>query len=114
LRISNHPGDLPKYDKYKLLYIAMSEHAGFLRLSIKNCLYLILILRTKKVVDIIKWWWFKINVNNVDGLTLQHFWQNALKLIGICRTRISGIRGRIRRRERIIQEVARNLIQVLR
>ncbi len=82
----------------------MSEQARLLRLSIKNCLYLILILLIKKVVDKIKWWWFKIKVNGVDGLTL----------IGICRTCISGIRGRIRRRERIIQDVARNLIQVLR
>ena len=82
---ANHPGDLPKY-RYKLLYIAMSEQARFLRLSIKNCLYLILILRIKKVVDIIKWQWFKINVNNVDDLTLRHFRRKALKLIGICRT----------------------------
>jgi hypothetical protein len=52
-------------------------------------------------------------VNNADGLTLQHFRQNALKLIGICRTAKAGFVA-IRRRERIIQDVARNLIQVLR
>jgi hypothetical protein len=53
------------------------------------------------VVDWIKYGWFKINVNGVDGLTLRHFWRNALKLIGIYRT---CIRGRVSRRERIIQE----------
>ena len=82
----NRPATSQNTTSSILLYIAVSEQARFLRLSIKDCLYLILILLTKKVVDIIKWQWFKINVNNVDDLTLQHFWLKALKLIGICRT----------------------------
>jgi hypothetical protein len=61
------------------------------------------------VVDWIKYGWFKINVNGVDGLTSRHFWQNALKLIGICR---ACIRGRVCRRERIIQEDGEEFNQV--
>jgi len=64
------------------------------------------------VVDWIKYEWFKINVNDVDGLTLRHFWQNALKLIGIYRTCIGQFVAASAAGSGLFRKMARNLIQV--